>query len=133
MMHDERLGWVHYTCVNWMPEVWFTDDNKLSVQGNLSKAKEKLFCYICRQKGAGSCIQCDYKSCEKSFHVRCAIDRGLIKDWELMNDQREDEESYECFIFCESHYEIGCKALKDGGKARLKPDTAESIMKSKLE
>lgn len=50
-----------------------------------------------------------------------------------MNEQREDEESYEAFIFCEGHYEIGCKALKEGGKERLKPDSPDSIMKSKLE
>jgi hypothetical protein len=92
------------------------------VAGDLLPTKMNLFCYICRKKACGGCIQCDYKSCEKAFHVRCAIDKGLINNWEQMNEQRENEEAHECFIFCDSHYEIGCKGLKEGGKDRLKPD-----------
>ena len=28
MMFDQKLGlgWVHYTCVNWIPEIWFEDE-----------------------------------------------------------------------------------------------------------
>lgn len=40
------------------------------------------------------------------------MDLKLIKDWESMDDQREDEESDECFVFCDKHSEIGKRDLK---------------------
>jgi hypothetical protein len=57
----------------------------------------------------------------QAFHVRCAMDKKLIDNWEAMDDQREDEDAYECYIFCSSHKEQGKKDLKQGGKSRLSP------------
>jgi hypothetical protein len=36
-----------------------------------------------------------------------------------MDEQREDENSHECFVFCRKHYDIGRKELKLGGKDRI--------------
>ncbi len=40
------------------------------------------------------------------------MDKKLIRDWESMNDQREDEDAFECFIFCDKHMEVGKRDLK---------------------
>lgn len=83
------MGWVHLTCVNWMPEIWFKEDSENTiVEGNLSKDRTKLICSYCKGKNVrkfGCCIQCDYKNCPTSFHVRCAIDQNLIKPWDEMD------------------------------------------------
>lgn len=78
-MYDQKLGWVHHTCINWMDEVWFTDDTKSAIEGKPCMDKFKLQCSICRDpKLTGYCFECDYKQCKIAFHIRCAIDRGLI-------------------------------------------------------
>lgn len=99
--------WAHITCVNWTPEIWFTDDSRTAVDGKIDERRFKLFCYICRKKSSGSCLQCDYKDCHFAFHVRCAMEKDLIRDWEKMDNQRVDSEDYECFLFCDKHLEIG--------------------------
>ena len=50
------------------------------------------------------CIQCDFKDCRRAFHIRCAMNKKLIKAWDKMNeDQRAKEEDESCFIFCGGH------------------------------
>ena len=56
MVKAEGLGWTHITCMNWTPEVWFKDDLKISCGGKVNMDRFKLTCYICRKKGAGSCL-----------------------------------------------------------------------------
>jgi len=53
------------------------------------------------------------------FHVRCAFQKGIIKDYESMLNQKEDPSSDECFLFCCKHQEIGIRELKLGGRKRL--------------
>ncbi|TNV84149.1 hypothetical protein FGO68_gene12006 [Halteria grandinella] len=130
MVNDPGFGWVHHTCVNWIPNIWFKDDDKTVVDGKISDQCYKLKCYICRApNGTGYCVQCDYKCCQRPFHIRCGIDKGLIKSWTEMNDHRENEESYECFLFCEKHLEVGKKELREGGKGRLVANTKAQIDK----
>lgn len=78
-------NWFHIDCVNWTPEIYFEDDLKTKI--NLSYLNKDRFnglvCNICNVK-EGSCIQCDYKDCLCSFHVRCAKMKGLIGSWEEM-------------------------------------------------
>ena len=54
------MGWVHLTCVNWMPEIWFKEDSENTiVEGNLSKDRTKLICSYCKGKNVrkfGCCI-----------------------------------------------------------------------------
>jgi hypothetical protein len=48
--------------------------------------------------------------------VRCAIRRGLIKNWEEMDEQRESENSNEIYVFCCRHRSVGRQELKRWGK-----------------
>ena len=57
--------------------------------------------------------------------MRCAIATGLIRNWESMDDQRENEEDYSCYLFCDKHLEIGKRDLKQGGRERIMPSTLE--------
>ena len=77
--------WVHIVCINWTNEIWFeTDDIEMKMfGGKLNMEKFDLLCYICKRK-QGSCIQCDFDKCLKSFHVTCAIRENLIKSSEDM-------------------------------------------------
>ncbi|CDW90148.1 protein jade-3 [Stylonychia lemnae] len=107
--------WAHYTCVNWIPDVWFTNEFKNEIDGKINNSERtKLFCCVCRKKNTGSCIQCDYKDCKQAFH-------------------RENGESIECFVFCEKHNEIGNRDLKRNGKDALKMASQKAQIESKLE
>jgi hypothetical protein len=134
MMRDPVYGWCHHTCVNWIPDVWFADDTKQAIDGKTNPDRYRFGCSICKSsKFQGtSTITCDYKECTNSFHIRCAIDKGLIKDWESMNENREVEESYECFIFCSKHLECGKRDLKQGGKSRIMPRNPAIVEKERL-
>ena len=117
---SSRVGWGHICCINWIPDIWFTDEVQVDVEGTLDLERYNLTCYICRaKKHSGSSIQCDYKNCVQPFHIRCAFKKGLISDYETMLDQKEDQDSDECFVFCDKHQDIGKRDLKLGGKKRL--------------
>jgi len=49
-----------------------------------------------------------------------------------MNENREEEESYECFIFCSKHLECGKRDLKQGGKDRIMPRNPAIVEKERL-
>ena len=106
-----NIGWVHITCVNWMPEIWFNENSdKTIVEGNLTAERQKLTCSYCKGKNKrriGFCIQCDYKDCHTSFHVRCAIQQDLIRSWDEMEDHMEDDKVWEAYIFCKKHKNQG--------------------------
>lgn len=63
--------WAHLICVNWTPEIWFTNDNNDEIDGKINKSRHKLRCGKC-MKISGSCVQCDFQGCKRSWHVRCA-------------------------------------------------------------
>ena len=88
MVYDKDKNiWAHLTCVNWLKDVWFSDEDKTKIDGKINLPEhEALRCSICCLKNAGACIQCDYKDCTRAFHVRCAIREKLIRDWESMDD-----------------------------------------------
>ncbi|CDW88690.1 phd zinc finger-containing protein [Stylonychia lemnae] len=132
IIRDQRNIWAHITCVNWIPDVWYKDDYKTLIEGNFNNDRQKLNCYVCRKKNTGSCIQCDYKNCQQAFHVRCGMKTQLIRDWESMDDQRVNEDDYECFVFCDKHLEIGKRDLKTGGKDRLRETGLKCQIDEKL-
>ena len=86
MRKVDNQRWAHVDCVNWTPEIWFEGDNdsKVNLFG-MDKERFKLKCSICKSL-RGSCIQCDYKDCTCSFHVRCAKKENLISEWESMSE-----------------------------------------------
>lgn len=95
-----------------MPEIWYHDGDNREVRGEINNDRKGLFCYICKnKKREGHLLQCDFRDCRLNFHVRCAIKDKMIQDWESMNDQREKEDSYDCFIFCNQHKTIGVNVL----------------------
>lgn len=47
-------------------------------------------------------MTCAYE-CKKTFHVRCAILRGLIVDYETMKEKQPDPITGEPRVFCAKH------------------------------
>lgn len=44
-----NIGWVHLTCVNWIPEIWFKEKSENTiVEGKLQVERTKLNCIFCR-------------------------------------------------------------------------------------
>ena len=69
--------------MNWTDEVWFKDENKSAIDGAINRERFNIKCSICKEpKYTGSVLHCDYKTCGYCFHVRCAIEKGLIKEWD---------------------------------------------------
>ena len=66
-------------------------------------------CAICNQSRNGACVQCEYKSCPKAFHVGCA---RLSPAAEL-----EIQPSGNCVVYCEQHAKVGC-GMAGGGRRR---------------
>ena len=125
-------GWAHISCINWTPEVWFLDSNTLEIDGDIALPRFNNTCYVCRsKKNTGSCISCDYKDCQLNFHVRCAIKKGLIKNYDEMIQQKHHEDDEDCFIFCDKHIELGKKELKQGGSLRHGAPSATSSSSKK--
>lgn len=45
-----NLGWAHITCVNWLPDIWFEDEDKSIIGGKIDPERKRLFCYICKNQ-----------------------------------------------------------------------------------
>ena len=112
--------YAHVICVNWNPDIYFTDDSKTKIEGVLNEKRFNLLCNRCRKSSTGACIQCDYKSCHLSYHVRCAVRMGLIKQWAEMEELMQDAQDHWYIpVFCEKHEETGHKDFKAGGFSKL--------------
>ncbi|CAG01062.1 unnamed protein product, partial [Tetraodon nigroviridis] len=84
--------WGHVACALWVPEVGFSDTVFIEpIDGvrNIPPARWKLTCYLCREKGAGACIQCDKVNCYTAFHVSCAQKVGLYMKMEPVKEVLE--------------------------------------------
>ena len=113
--------WVHINCVNWTPEIWFTDDYKNKIAGKVASFRQEINCQRCH-KAEGSCIQCDFKNCGRSYHVRCAIKRDLIGSWEEMHKRLgEPADHLATPVFCHKHLVEGTKIFKQLGEAGIAP------------
>ena len=61
---ENNFGWAHITCVNWMPEIWYDDQDNKKICGKMNKDREGLFCHICKDRSRqGMLLQCDFKNC----------------------------------------------------------------------
>lgn len=96
--------WAHAVCINWMPEMWFVDDEKEALVGDIVKERFGSVCNKCKRK-EGAVIQCDFKNCALSYHTRCAIRKGCIKPWEEMQEELGYPEGEAFPMFCKKHNE----------------------------
>lgn len=138
--------WAHVICVNWTPEIYFTDEKKNKITGQLNLERFNLTCHHCLKRNKGSSIQCDYQNCKVSRHVRCSVHCGMIFQWDkmeqLVSKNYITDGEYDMPVFCEKHRVIGSLAFRDGGKQSLqeiqktkknaKPLTAEQKQAQEL-
>uniref|UniRef100_A0A3Q1FC77 Bromodomain containing 1b n=1 Tax=Acanthochromis polyacanthus TaxID=80966 RepID=A0A3Q1FC77_9TELE len=109
---DDR--WGHVACALWVPEVGFSDTVFIEpIDGvrNIPPARWKLTCYLCKEKGAGACIQCDKINCYTAFHVSCAQKAGLYMRMEPVKEETASGAttfSVKKTAYCCSHTPEGC-------------------------
>uniref|UniRef100_A0A8D0ALX4 Bromodomain containing 1b n=1 Tax=Sander lucioperca TaxID=283035 RepID=A0A8D0ALX4_SANLU len=109
---DER--WGHVVCALWVPEVGFSDTvfiEPIDGVSNIPPARWKLTCYLCKEKGAGACIQCDKINCYTAFHVSCAQKAGLYMKMEPVKEVTPSGGatfSVKKTAYCCSHTPEGC-------------------------
>uniref|UniRef100_A0A671YL72 Bromodomain containing 1b n=2 Tax=Sparus aurata TaxID=8175 RepID=A0A671YL72_SPAAU len=109
---DDR--WGHVACALWVPEVGFSDTVFIEpIDGvrNIPPARWKLTCYLCKEKGAGACIQCDKINCYTAFHVSCAQKAGLYMKMEPVKEVTTSGTttfSVKKTAYCCSHTPEGC-------------------------
>ena len=75
---DAPGKWVHVTCAQWVPDVYFGDVDKVEPVCGLKKVSRKRFgkkCVICRER-LGAIIQCNYPHCSTAFHPLCMYKKG---------------------------------------------------------
>ncbi|CAI2377010.1 unnamed protein product [Moneuplotes crassus] len=94
--------WVHNTCLNFTPEITYTDEkeDRVDLLG-LLPWRTKLKCTIC-DHSKGAVIVCNYKSCLEAFHVSCAIQSKLIVEYDKM-PRFKDKDIDDVAIFCQKH------------------------------
>ncbi|XP_053282340.1 bromodomain-containing protein 1 isoform X2 [Pleuronectes platessa] len=106
--------WGHVACALWVPEVGFSDTVFIEpIDGvrNIPPARWKLTCYLCKEKGAGACIQCDKINCYTAFHVSCAQKAGLYMRMEPVKEvtaSGANTFSVQKTAYCCSHTPNGC-------------------------
>ncbi|XP_028286817.1 bromodomain-containing protein 1-like isoform X2 [Parambassis ranga] len=106
--------WGHVACALWVPEVGFSDTVFIEpIDGvrNIPPARWKLTCYLCKEKGAGACIQCDKINCYTAFHVSCAQKAGLFMKMEPIKEVTATGAtsfSVKKTAYCCSHTPEGC-------------------------
>lgn len=109
---DDR--WGHVACALWVPEVGFSDTvfiEPIDGVSNIPPARWKLTCYLCKEKGAGACIQCHKINCYTAFHVSCAQKAGLYMKMEPIKEVTETGSptfSVKKTAYCCAHTPKGC-------------------------
>ncbi|CDW90174.1 phd zinc finger-containing protein [Stylonychia lemnae] len=120
MKEISKDKWAHVICVNWNPDIYFNDEKVEGVSGDVQPQRFQLSCNMCKVSGQGACIQCDFKSCSRSYHVRCAVKRGLIDQWSTYEEKYGEEVSQHFVpIFCCQHQDKGDKLFKQEGQKGL--------------
>ncbi|XP_051915946.1 bromodomain-containing protein 1-like isoform X2 [Hippocampus zosterae] len=113
LKRTEDGRWGHVACALWVPEVGFSDTLFIEpIDGvrNIPPARWKLTCYLCKEKGAGACIQCDRVNCYAAFHVSCAQKAGLFMKMEPVGGEGAAPGAFSVkkTAYCCSHTPDGC-------------------------
>lgn len=103
----DRNQWAHVVCALWIPEVRFANTVFLepidSIE-NITPARWRLTCYICKQKNIGACIQCHRNNCYAAFHVTCAQQAGLHMRMDTVRTGNESQPiTVQKTAFCDAH------------------------------
>eukprot|EP00347_Sterkiella_histriomuscorum_P022928 403336621 len=108
--------WVHFTCLNWIPEIYPQDEIELiKIIGTLKPKRLNQKCYICNTKDDSVALQCDYYKCVRWFHIRCAIELKIIRPVEALKGQNDPLNEYNYAIFCADHEVKAVSEIKEKG------------------
>jgi hypothetical protein len=139
----ECNNWAHLICAAWMPDVVFTDAERMKLvegAGHLPLWRYSAVCEICNTGGTneapasssthGACLQCSDASCRRTFHVSCAFQNsGYSLGFEInpVKISRRDAVSIATFKAETGHWTAlaYCKAHRDTIKDKATYDFSE--------
>lgn len=128
----ECNNWAHAICAVWMPDILFTDTEKLKLvegAGSLPYWRYASTCEVCNRPG-GACIQCSDSTCKRTFHVSCAFAHSSYSfGFEIhpVKTSRKDQVATAGFKSEHGHWTAlaFCKAHKEQVKEKQTYDLAE--------
>eukprot|EP01016_Furgasonia_blochmanni_P034260 TRINITY_DN3674_c0_g1_i1.p1 TRINITY_DN3674_c0_g1~~TRINITY_DN3674_c0_g1_i1.p1 ORF type:complete len:463 (-),score=72.53 TRINITY_DN3674_c0_g1_i1:428-1816(-) len=95
--------WAHLVCVNWLPEIYYIDDDKETVHlEDYDFSRHQYECSACAIK-YGACIKCDAKDCLYCIHPKCGQRQGILRPWDELNDLRDTTNENYIKMYCEDH------------------------------
>jgi hypothetical protein len=128
----ECNNWTHLQCALFMPEVVFTEPERLRIvegAGSLPFWRYEAQCDLCNQQ-QGACVTCADSSCKRTFHISCASQQSSFTmgiDLSPVKVTRRDTVVTTTFKGETGHMTavIYCNAHKETAKSRKLLDMAE--------
>ena len=84
--------------------------------GTIDRNRFGLQCYLCGFSDIRiPCLTCDYHNCPLNYHIRCGIEKGIIKNQSLIPSEIWDPTNkYNFAIFCEKHEIHAISSIRNG-------------------